>query len=47
MEPNCVCGHTEDEHGGDGLFSRSTKCAVEDCDCLVFDKDEGEEDGSK
>lgn len=40
MNEQCVCGHHLDEHGGDQEYPGSTKCQVEDCDCLCFDADE-------
>ena len=40
----CMWGHVADEHGGDPKFPGSTKCTVDDCDCLCFDLDEEDED---
>ena len=44
-ELTCVCGHTEDEHGGDPQYPGSSKCNVDDCECVCFEADEDEDDG--
>jgi len=40
----CVCGHAVEEHGGDPLYPGSTACQVAGCDCIAYEKDEGDED---
>lgn len=34
MEPECVCGHAEDEHDETG------ECQVEGCDCFYYEPTE-------
>ena len=43
MIMTCTCGHMEDEHGGVEDYPGSSKCSIEDCDCVCFEWD-GEED---
>jgi hypothetical protein len=38
----CTCGHVYDEHGGIPEYPGSTKCSIDDCDCLSFEEDEDE-----
>lgn len=35
-DPNCVCGHAEDEHEYEGGFA----CEVTDCPCIHYEPDE-------
>jgi hypothetical protein len=34
MDPDCVCGHAEDEH----LFEGG--CQIDGCDCFYYEPDE-------
>jgi len=40
----CTCGHDEEEHGGDPKYPGSSKCTIEDCDCLCFEEGDEEAD---
>ena len=40
----CVCGHVEDDHGGDPEYPGSSKCNVDDCDCVCYEENEAEDD---
>ncbi len=42
MNPNCTCGHTEEEHGDDPKHPGSQACTIEGCDCFQFEEDEDE-----
>lgn len=35
----CMCGHSEEEHGHDPDYPRSSACTVEGCDCVAYDPD--------
>ena len=39
-----TCGHDEEEHGGDLEFPDSSKCNVDDCDCICYEEDDEEEE---
>lgn len=41
----CVCGHAEDEHGGDEDYPGSYACDIEGCECIHYDEDEEVGDG--
>jgi hypothetical protein len=36
----CLCGHVEDEHGGDPDCPGSSKCNADGCECDLFEEDE-------
>lgn len=38
----CVCGHADDEHGGDPDLPGSSACTGEECDCCCYEEDEEE-----
>jgi hypothetical protein len=39
MGEACVCGHAEEEHGGDPEYPGSTACQEADCDCVCYEPD--------
>lgn len=45
-EPECECGHTQDEHGGDADYPCATDCSVDDCVCIAFEAVGGDVGGS-
>jgi len=42
----CVCGHMQDEHGGDKNYPGSTSCTVPGCDCIAYEEDAEPEEQS-
>jgi hypothetical protein len=44
----CMCGHVQDEHGGDEKYPGSTACTVSGCDCIAYEEcREDDGDGEK
>jgi hypothetical protein len=43
-DETCTCGHVFDEHGGDEEHPGSSKCNINDCDCVCFEEDEESEE---
>jgi hypothetical protein len=39
----CLCGHVEDEHGGDPDYPDNSKCNADGCECDFFEEDEDAE----
>jgi len=39
FEQPCMCGHVQDEHGGDARYPNSTACTVEGCACVAWERD--------
>lgn len=35
--PVCVCGHSQDDHGGDPDYPGSTACRDDDCECVAYE----------
>jgi hypothetical protein len=46
MEPNCACGHAEDEHLEPKKKGASAPCGVKGCPCICYEWDgnEGEDE---
>lgn len=40
----CTCGHDEEEHGDIPGLPGSSKCNIDECDCVCFEADEDEEE---
>ena len=40
----CACGHSEEEHGHDPKYPRSTACTADGCDCIAFEEGDDDEE---